>query len=82
MMETTLLEDFITETELMTKFGLKSSIINRARKRDTLPCYQMGQQGPRLYLKNEVTDYFLSCRKLFEERSGPKKKIKRKKRSD
>ena len=45
MIETTLLEDFITETELMTKFGLKSSIVNRARKKNALPCYQMGQQA-------------------------------------
>ena len=82
MTETTLLEDFITETELMTKFGLKSSIMNRARKRNALPCYQMGMQGPKLYLKNEVTEYFLSCRKLFEAKSTPKRKIKRKPRSD
>jgi len=54
MAESTILEDFIPETELMTRFGLKSSMLNRARKRQALPCYQVGSQGPRLYLKKEV----------------------------
>ena len=78
MADTIALEDFIPETELMTKFGLKSSMINRARKRQALPCYQIGAQGPRLYLKNEVTDYFLSCRTVAEVKDRSKKKIRRK----
>jgi hypothetical protein len=82
MSETTKLEDFISETELMTRFGLKSSMLNRARKRQVLPCYQVGSQGPRLYLKNEVTDFFLSCRTVFEPKSSSKRRIKRKTRSD
>ncbi len=77
MTEKTVIEDFITETELMTKFGLKSSSINRARKRSALPCYQTGQQGPRLYLKSEVTDYFLSCKTVFESKDSPKRRIRK-----
>ncbi len=82
MAETTVIEDFITETELMTKFGLKSSIINRARKRQALPCYQISTQGPRLYLKKEVTDFFLSCKTVFEPKSSSKRRIKRKTRNE
>jgi hypothetical protein len=82
MPETTILDDFITENELMTKFGLKSSIISRARKRHALPCYQISQQGPRLYLKNEVADFLISCKTVFEPKSSPKRRIKRKTRSD
>ena len=82
MAETTVIEDFITETELMTKFGLKSSIMNRARKRQALPCYQVSSQGPRLYLKSEVKDYFLSCKTVFEPKNSSKRRIKRKTRSE
>ena len=82
MPEITNLEDFITENELMAKFGLKSSIISRARKKHALPCYQIGQQGPRFYLKREVTDFFLSCKTVFEPRPSTKRRIKRKTRSD
>ena len=82
MSETTVIEDFITETELMTKFGLKSSIMNRARKRQALPCYQVSSQGPRLYLKKEVTDFFLSCKTVFEPKNSSKRRIKRKTRSE
>ena len=81
MAETTTLEDFIPETELMTKFGLRSSMLNRARKRQALPCYQIGKQGPRLYLKKEVTDFF-SCKTVFQPKNSSKRRIKRKTRSD
>jgi len=82
MSETITLEDFITETELITRFGLKSSMLNRARKRQALPCYQIGTQGPRFYLKNEVTDFFLSCKTVFEPKNSSKRRIKRKTRSE
>jgi len=82
MAEVTTLEDFISETELMTRFGLKSSMLNRARKRQALPCYQVGSQGPRLYLKKEVSDFFLSCKTVFEPKSSSKRRIKRKTRND
>ena len=82
MAEATTLEDFISETELMTKFALKSSMLNRARKKQALPCYQIGTQGPRLYLKKEVTDFFLSCKTVFEPKTSSKRRIKRKSRSE
>ena len=78
MAESIILEDFITENDLIGKFGLKLSILNRARKKHSLPCYHISTQGPRLYLKNEVTDYFLSCRTVAEVKDRPKKKIRRK----
>jgi hypothetical protein len=82
MTESTMFEDFVTENELMTRFGLKSSMLNRARKRQALPCYQVGTQGPRLYLKKEVTDFFLSCKTVFEPKNSSKRRIKRKTRSE
>ena len=77
MSEKTALEDFITENELITKFGLKTSTVNQARKKHALPCYQISQQGPRLYLKSEVTDYFISCRKVIQPKSSAKRSIRR-----
>lgn len=82
MSETTKLEDFIPETELMARFGLKSSILNRARKKQSLPYYPIGTQGPRLCLKKEVTDFFLSCKTVFEPKSSSKRGIKRKARNE
>jgi len=78
MSEKTMLEDFITENELITKFGLKTSIVNRARKKSALPCYQISQQGARLYLKSEVTDFFLSCKTVYQGKDSTKKRIRRK----
>jgi hypothetical protein len=78
MIETAIFDDFVTENELMTKFGLKTSIINRARKNNALPCYQISQQGPRLYLKSEVTEFFLSCRTVSEPKRSTKKRSTRK----
>ena len=77
MAESTRLEDFITENELISKFGLKIGMIHRARKRDALPCYQISQQGPRLYLKSELTDYFLSRRTISESKKSPKRRIRK-----
>jgi hypothetical protein len=82
MAESTMFEDFVTENELISRFGLKSSILNRARKRQALPCYQISAQGPRLYLKKEVTDFFISCKNVFEPKSSSKRRIKRKTRSE
>lgn len=82
MIETTLLEDFITENELMAKFGLKNSIVSRARKQHALPYYQISQQGPRLYLKSEVTEFFLSCRTVSEPKKSTKKRVTRKSRKE
>ena len=74
----TILDDFITEHELMTKFGLKTGIIHRARKRQGLPCYQVSPQGTRLYLKSEVAEFFLSCRTMSEPKKSTKKRVTRK----
>jgi hypothetical protein len=82
MAESTMFEDFVTENELISRFGLKSSILNRARKRQALPCYQISTQGPRLYLKREVTDFILSCKTVVEGKDSPKKRIRRKSRSE
>jgi hypothetical protein len=78
MAESTMFEDFVTENELISRFGLKSSILNRARKKQALPCYQISQQGPRLYLKSEVADFFISCRNELDSKKTTKRRIRRK----
>jgi hypothetical protein len=56
------LDDFINEKDLIENFGLKVSMLKRARNKHELPWYQIHNQSPRYYLKMDIRDYLLSYR--------------------